>query len=146
MLVVFGSVNADLVFEVQRLPRPGETVASPGFTTVPGGKGGNQAVAAAKAGAKVRFFGAVGSDEFGAMLRTRLEAAGIDCTGLASVQGPSGVAVIGVEPGGENAIMIGQGANALVRQAQVPEAVLRPGTTVLCQNEITTAETLTVLA
>src|SRR5690606_11002762 len=106
MLIVFGSVNADLVFMLPALPRPGETVLCPGFAMSPGGKGANQAVAAARGGADTRFFGRVGRDDYGAAMRAVLTGAGIDCSGLLASDRPTGVAVIGVEPAGENAIIV----------------------------------------
>jgi ribokinase len=78
MIVVFGSLNADLVFELRALPRPGETVLCPGYALEPGGKGANQAAAAAKAGAQVRLGGRLGLDSFGEFLRQGLERAGGD--------------------------------------------------------------------
>jgi ribokinase len=145
MLVVFGSINADLVFKVPVLPRPGETVLCPSFETLPGGKGANQAVAAARAGAAVRFFGGIGQDAQGLWLRRSLESAGIDCDGLLQAPDPTGVAVIGVDPGGENAIIVASGANLAARAAAVPDRSLGPGATLLCQNELASSETLALL-
>jgi ribokinase len=141
MILVFGSLNADLVFEVRALPRPGETVLCPGYALVPGGKGANQAAAAAKAGASVRMVGHVGRDSFGAFLREGLMRAGVDCAGVAIADAATGAAVIGVEPGGENQIIVGSGANLATRADQVDDAQLRPGVTLLCQNEVDPAAT-----
>lgn len=110
-VVVLGSVNMDLVVRVARLPHPGETVFGRAFETLPGGKGANQAVAARRAGATVRFVGAVGTDAFGDDLRRGLADEGIDVTGLRTVAGPSGIALITVEDGGENTIVVASGAN-----------------------------------
>lgn len=145
MLLVFGSVNADLVFEVERLPAPGETVLCPHYTFAHGGKGANQATAAAKAGASVRFAGCVGHDPYGRVLRAGLEDAGVDTSLLREVDGPSGTAVIGVDRAGENAIIVAGGANLAVRAAQVPDEALGPGVTLLCQNEVPAAETAALL-
>lgn len=145
MLLVFGSINADLVFEVERLPAPGETVLCPRYGFAHGGKGANQATAAARAGASVCFAGCVGRDPFGRVLRAGLEEAGVDTMLLREVDGPSGTAVIGVDRGGENAIIVASGANLAVRAAQVPEEMLGPGVTVLCQNEVPLAETAALL-
>lgn len=145
MLLVLGSINADLLFKVSRLPRPGETVLCPSYAMAPGGKGANQAAAAAKAGAAVRFVGQVGSDAYGPLLRRLLDEAGVDTTGLAVSQRPTGIAVIGVDETGENAIIVGSGANLDVAASQVADASLDAGTTVLCQNEIRPGETFAIL-
>ncbi|MFG3706195.1 ribokinase [Micromonospora sp. NPDC047670] len=111
-VVVVGSANLDLVVTAPQLPRPGETVLGEDFRTVPGGKGANQAVAAARAGARCAFVGAVGADEFGDRLRDNLVAAGVDVRGLRTVPGPSGVALIAVDRAAENFILVAPGANA----------------------------------
>ncbi|PZF95853.1 ribokinase [Micromonospora deserti] len=111
-VIVVGSANLDLVVSTPQLPRPGETVLGGDFRTVPGGKGANQAVAAARAGATCEFVGAVGSDEFGRQLRDSLAGAGVDVRGLRSVPGPSGVALIAVDQAAENFIVVAPGANA----------------------------------
>jgi ribokinase len=145
MILVFGSLNADLVFQVQTLPRPGETVLCPGYTLAAGGKGANQAAAAAKAGAAVRMVGHLGRDSFGDVLRQGLVQAGVDCAGVALAEAATGIAVIGVEPGGENQIMVASGANLATRADQVPDADLGPGVTLLCQNEVDPAATFALL-
>lgn len=113
-IVVLGSVNMDLVTTTSRLPHPGETVLGNSFTTVPGGKGGNQAIAAAKAGGEVLFIGAVGTDDFGTQLAQVLEAGGVSVALLRHVKGPSGIAAITVDDHAENSIVVIQGANAAV--------------------------------
>lgn len=113
-VLVLGSANMDLVVRQPRLPRPGETISGSSFTTVPGGKGLNQAVAAARAGADVGFLGAVGADAFGARLRAALRDEGVDLTGLTEVDGPSGIAAISVVDGGENSIVVVAGANGAI--------------------------------
>lgn len=115
-IVVLGSANMDLVTRQPRLPRPGETMFGSSFTTVPGGKGLNQAVAAARAGGDVGFLGAVGRDAFGTELRALVRAEGIDDTGLADVSEPTGIAQISVVDGGENSIVVVSGANAAVTE------------------------------
>jgi ribokinase len=145
MILVFGSLNADLVFQVQTLPRPGETVLCPGYALAPGGKGANQAAAAAKAGAAVRMVGHLGDDSFGDFLRQGLVQAGVDCAGVAIARAATGVAVIGVERGGENQIIVGSGANLATRADQVADADLRPGVTLLCQNEVDPGATFALL-
>jgi ribokinase len=109
---VVGSANLDLVATAPTLPRPGETVLGEDFTQVPGGKGANQAIAAARAGAPVTFIGAIGSDAFGVTLRARLAASTVDTSLLRVVYGTSGVALIVVDRTGENSIVVAPGANA----------------------------------
>jgi ribokinase len=145
MILVFGSLNADLVFETRALPRPGETMLCPGYALAPGGKGANQAAAAAKAGAAVRMVGCLGKDSFGDFLRRGLVAAGVDCASVAQVDEATGVAVIGVEPGGENQILVGSGANLRACAGQVDDADLAPGVIVLCQNEVAPQATFALL-
>jgi ribokinase len=145
MILVFGSLNADLVFQVRVLPRPGETVLCPGYVLAPGGKGANQAAAAAKAGASVRMVGHVGDDSFGSFLRGVLVEAGVDCTGVADSDKATGIAVIGVESSGENQIMVGSGANLATHASQVDDAALVAGLTVLCQNEVDPEATFALL-
>ena len=114
-IAVLGSANMDLVVAVPRAPKRGETVTGTAFGTVPGGKGANQAVAAARAGGTVSFLGAVGDDAYGEQLRALLAGEGIDVSGLVRVPGPTGTAHILVEDGGENSIVVVPGANGTVR-------------------------------
>ncbi|GIH61328.1 ribokinase [Microbispora siamensis] len=114
MISVFGSANMDLVAYVAQAPKPGETITGREFRTIPGGKGANQAIAAARAGADVAFLGAVGDDAFGPGLRAALAEAGVDTAGLRVVSGPSGVAHIVVQDGGDNSIIVVPGANGVV--------------------------------
>ncbi len=104
----------DLVVRQARLPHPGETMFGQSFTTVPGGKGLNQAVAAARLGGAVDFLGAVGNDSYGAELRTLMAGEGIRTGGLASSEEPTGTAHISVVDSGENSIVVVSGANATV--------------------------------
>jgi ribokinase len=113
-IAVFGSANMDLVAYVAEPPAPGETVTGREFRTVPGGKGANQAIAAARAGADVRFMGAVGDDDFGPRLRGTLAAAGVDTSRLRTAPGASGIAHIVVAADGGNSIIVVAGANAAV--------------------------------
>ena len=140
MVVVFGSINLDLVAQVARIPGPGETLAGQSFMTLPGGKGANQALAAARAGAQVALFGAVGRDAFAASALANLEVSGIDLSGVTGVDAPTGIALIHVDAQGENAITIVAGANGDARAAQVPDSALAPGTTLMLQLEVPMAE------
>ncbi|CAJ1501392.1 ribokinase [[Mycobacterium] holstebronense] len=110
---VVGSVNTDAVFAVAALPAPGETVLATARSTHPGGKGANQAVAAARAGAQVQFVGAVGDDDAGLLLRRHLQSNGVGTDGLMTTPGPSGSAVITVDPSGENTIVVAPGVNGV---------------------------------
>ena len=114
-LTVVGSINVDLVVQGERLPEPGETVIGGTFRRSPGGKGANQAVAAAALGVAVRFEGCVGEDEHGAWLRSELRARGVDSAGLRTVEAPTGVALILVDAQGENVISVASGANEELR-------------------------------
>jgi ribokinase len=108
---VVGSVNMDITCDVEALPRPGETVLASSLSYAPGGKGGNQAVAAARAGARVQFVGAVGDDAAAEPLRAHLSANGIGLDATVAVPGPSGTAIIVVDAGAENTIVVAPGAN-----------------------------------
>jgi ribokinase len=129
-LTVVGSINLDLVARVERLPRAGETVAASGFERIPGGKGANQAVAAARLGAAVRMIGAVGDDALAAEALTELEEAGVELQ-LERI-GATGIALILVAADGENQIVVVPGANAAVMPQSLSGAVL-------CQLEVTDA-------
>jgi ribokinase len=132
-LTVVGSINLDLVATCERLPRPGETVTGAEFTRVPGGKGANQAVAAARLGAQVTMVGCVGGDDFAREARSALETSGVDVWRIRVVDGPTGVALILVDAEGENQIVVAPGANARLSpdDADVGEA-----DGVLCQLEV----------
>lgn len=136
-VVVLGSLNMDLVVRVAGFPRPGETVAGRSFGTVPGGKGLNQAVAAARAGASVSLLGAVGDDGFGAELRALVFLEGIDAEGLQTVDAPTGTAHIQVDDSGENSIVVVPGANAEIT-ALTPEreAAIRGAAFLVLQCEV----------
>jgi ribokinase len=136
MLLVFGSLNVDMLFKVHALPRPGETVLCPGYELAAGGKGANQAAAAAKAGARVRMIGHLGDDDFGRFARDTLQAAGVDCSGVRPSSKGTGIAVIGIDRTGENQIIVASGANLDTRASQVDDAELSSEVTLLCQNEI----------
>ena len=136
-IVVVGSINMDLVATAPTLPRPGETVLGHAFMQVPGGKGANQALAAARAGAPVAFIGALGSDALGVTLRARLSASTVDIDLLRVVYGASGVALIVVDDAGENAIVVAPGANAaLVGLTDADLAAIGSADVLLCQLEI----------
>ncbi len=140
MILVFGSINIDLVVPVERLPAPGETVLGPRYTLVPGGKGANQALAAARAGAAVRMVGRVGQDSFADLALAELQAAGVDLSAVARDARPTGCALIPVARRGGNLIIVASGANGAVAERQVADALLGPDTLVLLQMEVPLAE------
>ncbi len=131
---VVGSANLDLVATVERLPGPGETVSGSSFAEYPGGKGLNQAVAAARSGASVAFVGALGDDAAATALRAVMVADGIDATHVGVSTEPTGRALIGVSAAGENSIIVVAGANATVTGSALPSAKV-----VLAQLEVPVA-------
>jgi ribokinase len=136
-VVVVGSTNLDLVVTTPTLPRPGETVLGGALRTVPGGKGANQAVAAARAGARCAFVGAVGQDGFADQLRANLAESGVDVRRLRDVPGPSGVALIAVDASAENIIVVAPGANGeLTSLADPDRAAVEAADVLLCQLEV----------
>lgn len=136
-VVVVGSANIDLVATASHLPRAGETVLGKDFTQVPGGKGANQAIAACRAGARVTFIGAIGSDGYGVTLRARLTASTVDTSLLRVVYGTSGVALIVVDASGENMIVVAPGANAsLVSLTSAELAAIASADVLVLQLEI----------
>ena len=134
MITVFGSINLDLVTPVARLPGPGETIATKHYDTYAGGKGANQALAAARAGAKVTMVGSVGEDDFADMALAPLAEAGVDLAGVVRRPGHTGIAMISVDPSGENQIVAANGVNlgSLATQLNGQQAW---GTTLLLQME-----------
>lgn len=149
-VVVVGSVNVDLVVVAPRLPGRGETVIGGDVARHHGGKGGNQAVAAARLGAGVAFVGAVGDDDLGLAARTALEREGIDVDHLATVARPTGVALIVVDATAENLIAVAPGANAALAPAAVERALaglaIGPGDVVLTCREIAPESVIAALA
>ncbi|WP_439662406.1 ribokinase [Lentzea sp. HUAS TT2] len=135
-LLVLGSANADLVVEVGRRPAGGETVLGGDTVVLPGGKGANTAVAAARVGASVALIGAVGGDGYGSLLRESLESSGVDTALVKTSERPTGIAYITVTPDGENSIVVSPGANADVSESDV-DALSFDGASVLtCSLEV----------
>src|SRR5271168_3783845 len=133
MILVFGSINVDLIVPVPNLPRPGETVLGRDYTLLPGGKGANQALAACRAGAAVKMAGAVGNDSFAERALAALDSAGVDLSLVRRVDRPTGVAAIMVGAGGENLIAVAPGANRAVAAASVPASLFGRETILVCQ-------------
>ena len=139
MIAVVGSVNRDQVLHVDHHPVPGETVIALGHETMPGGKGGNQAVAAARLGGDVAFVGGVGADDAGIALVEEFQKESVDTTNLVvDADGPTGLAVIILDAGGENSIVVSSGVNGKLSPDDVShaEAVLMAATVTLLQLEL----------
>lgn len=141
MITVLGSINMDLIANVSRLPKPGETVTGSAFVTAPGGKGANQALAARRAGARVVMAGASGEDEFAVPALTYLRFDAVDLTRVKTAATATGVALIFVAADGENVIAIVPGANAMVTPEDAKAAVhaMNRGDILMLQLEIPAA-------
>jgi ribokinase len=149
MIVVFGSINLDLIFNVPRIPTAGETILGPTTRIEPGGKGANQALAAARAGGtdtRVVMVGATGADSLAQDATRLLRAANIDLTRVRQSAEPTGCAAITVDPSGANAITVGSGANLAASADQVESALLTSDTTLVLQMEVPAAENIAVIA
>jgi ribokinase len=133
----------DLVTTVGRLPQPGETLMGTGFSTIPGGKGSNQAIAASRAGGDVCFIGAVGSDEFAGALATTLGEAGVDTSRLRRAAGPSGIAAISVDAAAENTIIVVPGANSAIVELDADDLDTIGGASILLAQLEIPLETVT---
>lgn len=133
-VIVLGSINVDIVSRVAALPLPGETVLGGPLEVLLGGKGANQAVAAAVSGAKTQMFGCIGTQSFGLALTDMMEGYGVDMAAVATLDGPSGAALIGVDAGAENSIIVSPGANGRASEASFPDPVA--GDHVLAQLEL----------
>jgi ribokinase len=144
MVVVFGSINLDLVSTVTRFPVAGETVAGCAFAMLPGGKGANQALAAARAGTAVRLYGAVGRDAFAPLAMALLDEGGVDTRGVARVDAATGCATILVDARGENCIVVVAGANAKADGGAIPDAALAD-TLLVLQQEVPASANLDLL-
>ncbi len=127
MITIIGSINFDLIARSPKLPEPGETLTGREFSTAAGGKGANQALAAARAGVPVRMVGAVGNDAFAAQAVALLRADGVDLSRVATRGPATGIALITVEDSGENTIIVIPGANGLVTEDDVNVADLDGG-------------------
>lgn len=136
MIVVFGSLNVDLVTAVARLPGPGETVLGSDYALHPGGKGANQALAARRAGADVVLVGAVGRDDFAEIALSLLARDGVDLTHVARRDAPTGAAFIAVDESGANQIVVAAGANAQASASALSELPLGEGDILLLQREV----------
>jgi ribokinase len=145
MILIFGSINVDLIVPVPHLPRPGETVLGGDYGLLPGGKGANQALAARRAGSDVVLAGAVGPDSFAGIALELLRRGGVDTRLVRTVAQPTGCAAITVSCTGENAIAVAPGANARVQSDQVPDELLDGNTILVAQMEVPPGETETLI-
>jgi ribokinase len=145
VVLVFGSINIDLVTRVERFPGPGETVSGMSFAVYPGGKGANQALASARAGAPTWLVGAVGRDAFAATALALVDEAGVDLSYVARVEQATGCATILVSASGENMIASVPGANTLADPSSIPDALLTRGSTVSLQHELPAAANQAVI-
>ena len=136
MILVFGSINADFFLNVKSLPRPGETVLCPSYTFYPGGKGANQAVAAARLGAEVMFAGSVGKDPYGGQVLKSLRDLGINLNRVNSKGTTTGTAFVVVEEDGENQIVVASGANLETCSNQIKDSDLGLCTHIVLQLEV----------
>jgi ribokinase len=136
MITVFGSINVDLVLKVGHLPLPGETVLCPSYDAVAGGKGANQALSAARAGAAVRMVGCVGQDGFADIALHDLHAANVELSKIQRTASPTACAAVMVDAKGENSIVVASGANLDIKAEQIPEDALGPRNLLILQMEI----------
>jgi ribokinase len=140
MILVFGSINVDLLVPVPHLPAPGETVLGGDYTLAPGGKGANQALAARRGGSDVVMASAVGRDALAEVALSLLRRDGVDLSLVATSARPTGCATITIDPAGENAIAVASGANLDVSAAQVPDRLIGPDTVLVLQREVPMTE------
>lgn len=147
MIIVFGSLNMDIAIQVENFPEPGETILSKGYVHSPGGKGGNQALAAARASnAKVALIGRVGNDDYGRMLRDELKSNGVMVSGVAYTDNEdTGLAIVTRDHTGENNVIVMSGANMDAIHDQVPDEILNKGNVLLMQMELPVDQTITLL-
>ena len=146
MIIVFGSLNMDFMISLDRLPVAGETVLSSDYQLMSGGKGGNQALAAARFGSKVALIGRVGTDNYGKTLRESLKSNGVMVSGVAySDTLPTGCAMVAKEKSGENQIIVMSGANIETTHEQVPDEILIKQNVLLMQMELPVDQTVTLL-
>lgn len=146
MIIVFGSLNMDFSITLDALPEPGETVLSSDYILTPGGKGANQALAAARYGARVALIGRVGTDNYGKTVRESLKSNGVIVSGVAySDTHPTGCAMVAKDRTGENQIIVMSGANIEAVHDQVPDEILLKQNMLLMQMELPVEQTVTLL-
>ncbi|WP_017328146.1 ribokinase [Synechococcus sp. PCC 7336] len=145
-ILTVGSLNMDVVVRVPRHPLPGETILGGPYQTFPGGKGGNQAVAVARAGGRSQLHALVGEDGFGRELLQALSDAGVDTAAVAAIAGPSGIALIVVDDRGENSIVVSPGANAQLLPERLNLSAIARADLLMLQLEIPLETVATAIA
>lgn len=145
MLIVFGSINMDMVISPEHLPQAGETVLCPDYDLLPGGKGANQALAAARMGARVALVGSAGSDAYAPQILNTIRRQGVITSGVSQSDLPTGCAFILRESGGRNRIIVATGANVEAKADQVPDEILRPECMILTQTELPAEEVFSLI-
>lgn len=146
MIIVFGSINMDMHMGVGRFPQVGETILSLDYDMSPGGKGGNQALAAARCGVKTAIIGKVGDDGYGVRILNALRRHEVMTSGVAKSDIlPTGLAMVLTDKAGQNQIIVASGANSEVLAEQVPDEILKPGNIVLFQLEIPLLQNIEVM-
>lgn len=146
MVIVFGSINVDLIMQVPHMPQAGETVITPTYEWLPGGKGANQAVACSRTGVKTAMVGQVGDDGFGTRMLTTLKRNDVWTSGVVHHESePTGMAFITIDPKGENQIVVASGANQMTAADQIPDDILGKDNVVLMQMEIDHAQNWDVI-
>jgi len=145
VILVFGSINLDLIFDLPAIPKSGETLSCADVRIEPGGKGANQALAAARDGAAVVFAGAVGRDALAQDALALLREAAVDLGRVVVAPLSTGCAAISVDPAGRNAIAVGSGANLAARHTQIEDALLGPDTTLVLQMECDAEQTAALI-
>lgn len=145
MIIVFGSLNIDMVLPVESMPRPGDTVLCPEYKLHPGGKGANQAVAAARVGADVHMFGCVGNDSFAHLCQDSLESSKVQTQHILTCDRPTGCATICVDTRGENMITVASGANLATSSSLVPDELLTDSSILVLQMEVRAEENWTLI-
>lgn len=145
MIIVFGSIHMDMHLPVDRFPVPGETVLSSHYDQYAGGKGANQALAAARVGVRVALVGRVGDDGMGMRMLAGLRRSGVNTSGVAQSPLPTGLAVVIGDRTGENQVIVSVGANADIRDDQIPDEILTPKNMLLLQMETPPAENWKIL-
>lgn len=146
MIIVFGAINMDMHMRVKDFPKPGETLISASYEMSPGGKGANQALAAARGDVKTVLAGKVGNDAMSTRILNNLRAHGVSTGGVATSEySPTGLATILVNAKGENQIVVALGANGEVSAEQVPDEILKPGSFLLLQMEVSQQENVALM-
>jgi ribokinase len=140
MIIVFGSLNVDMVFHTETMPKPGDTLLCPGYKLYAGGKGANQAVAAARMGAKVHMVGCLGKDTFATFCRDSLKEAGVNVENISTGDKVTGCAMICVDEKGENMITVASGANLLAQSDLISDSLLSNASTLILQMEVPSEE------